>query len=111
MPYFAASTPPYILKHLVERAAQEFRAYLGLTPDGRIDPFGIAEWLGIEVKYPHQIAALGEDFHTSLQRDQGSGWSGMTFYLPNGDIWSILNASHSLKRQRATLMEEIGHVH
>lgn len=111
MSFFAPHIPPYILKHLIEREMRAFRRYLGLGSDEPIDPFEIAGWLGVEVRYPEALSGVASDTRRALLRDSGREWSGLTVHLPDGTIVAVLNSAHSIRRQRATLMEEVAHVH
>ncbi len=111
MPHFDASLPQYILKHHIEREAQAFRCYLGLDADAPVDAVQIAEWLGIDVRYPGDLRYLSHEAHDALIGEHRSQWSGITYHLPGGIIVAVLNPQHSQSRQQATLMEEVAHVH
>lgn len=45
-----------------------------------------------------------------LIRDSRS-WSAGTLHLPDGGKLVVMNPTHEIQRQRASLMEEIAHVH
>jgi hypothetical protein len=111
MPFFDPSIPLFKLKHLIEREMQAFRAYLGLDSEEPIVAIVIADWLGLEVKYPGDLRFLSPQQRIELVRESGRSWSAMTCHLPNGIIVTVLNPSHSKRRQQATLMEEVAHVH
>ena len=50
-----------------------------------------------------------EDYHAAVTKG-GDEWSAVTFQTESG-MWAIMmNPSHSRRRQRSTLMEEIFHV-
>jgi hypothetical protein len=107
--YFPQNVPSYKLKHLVERKAQEIRAYLGFSPEEPIDPFDVAEMLGLDVVQLVDVPRLPPDVATVLLGAHRDKWSGMTFYLPNGFTVVVLNSTNSPRRQAATLMEEVAH--
>lgn len=109
MSYFGPRVPSYILKHLIEREAQTFRAYLGVGIDDPVDAFEVANWLGIDVENLQNLSYLDKDICQFLL--QNDHWSGLTCHLPNGRIVAILNPSHSMRRRQATLMEEVAHIH
>jgi len=111
MTYFPASAPLYILKHLVEREAQRFRAYLGIAADDPVDGYEVAEWMGVDVRYPDGLSYLLDDARRALVHEYSDEWSGMTFHLPDGIVVVVLNPTHSPRRRHATLMEEVGHLH
>jgi len=111
MPYFAPAIPLFKLKHLIEREAQRLRVYLGLGPDEPIDAVEVADWLGIEVRYPTGLRDLPEESRKILLGTMRMKWSGLTIHLPNREIIVVLNPTHSKRRRQATLMEEVAHVH
>jgi hypothetical protein len=111
MTYFPASAPNYVLKHLVEKEAQRFRAYLGVPANDPVDGYEVAEWMGIDVRYPDELSHLSRHTCRALLQECGDEWSGMTFHLPDGIIVIVLNPTHSPRRRHATLMEEVGHLH
>jgi hypothetical protein len=109
--FFPRGAPLYILKHLVEREAQNLRAYLGLAPGEPIDPFEVAEWLGLEVQCLSELTHVPRDVIDLLLGESATHWSGMTFHLPDALVITIMNPTHSPGRQAATLMEEVAHLH
>jgi hypothetical protein len=111
MTYFVPTIPTYKLKHLIEREAQGFRAYLGLRPDEPVDSIEIADWLGIDVTYSDDLVRLSAATRQALVGEHSTQWSGLTCHFPNGIIVTILNPSHSPRRRQATLMEEVAHIH
>jgi hypothetical protein len=108
---FPPAAPHYILKHLVEKEARRLRAYLGLDAGGPVDPLEIAGMLGIEVVSPAALCQLSPETLRFLVGDAARAWSGLGCHLPDGTVVVVLNPVHSERRRRATLMEEIGHVH
>src|SRR5579859_6260752 len=111
MTHFPLGTPPYILKHLVEREAQNFRTYLGFDEVEPLDALEVAELLGLDVRDPAKLLLLDASTRAALATRDRDKWSGMTFYLPNGDVVTVLNPTHSRARRNATLLEEVSHVH
>ncbi|MDX2043165.1 MAG: ImmA/IrrE family metallo-endopeptidase [Acidobacteriota bacterium] len=94
-----------------EQLALRVRSFAGLTGiHDRLDPYALAESVGLRVVPLESIAGLSEETKAVLQSPSG-GWSGgATPMLPDGTHIVILNPSHSETRKMATLMEEICHV-
>jgi Zn-dependent peptidase ImmA (M78 family) len=65
----------------------------------------------VKVLTPLEVNGLSaEDIHQLLVADPRS-WSAGSIRLPGGQIAVILNPTHADTRRRATLMEELAHVH
>jgi len=98
-----------------EVRAQGLRDFAGLTRDDqRLDPFRLAEYAGLLVVSFAEIEALLSSETLAELLDSGSkNWSGgaASKRLPNGKKLIILNPTHASTRHKATLMEEISHVH
>jgi hypothetical protein len=94
-----------------ERYSAQKRAELGLRPSERLDPFLLANNLGIRVWTPADVPGITEDILSVLLRNDGktpSCWSAVTVLL-NGKCVVILNSSHSPGRQASDLMHELAH--
>ena len=111
MPFFRQSVPPYILKHLLEKEAQRLRAHLGFGSDEPIGALEVAEMLGLKVVSPAALRYLSPGALRFLLGAAARDWSGLACHLPNGIVAVVLNPTHSERRRRATLMEEVGHLH
>ncbi|MBL8189693.1 MAG: ImmA/IrrE family metallo-endopeptidase [Acidobacteria bacterium] len=95
-----------------ERLALRVRSFAGLTGiHDRLDPYALAESVGLRVVPLDSISGLSDETKALLQSPTSGAWSGgATPILPDGTRVVILNPSHSETRKMATLMEEICHV-
>ena len=95
-----------------EQLALRVRSFAGLTGiHDRLDPYVLAESLGLRVVSLDSIVGLSDEAKALLQSPSSEAWSGgATPILPDGTRVVILNPSHSETRKMATLMEEICHV-
>lgn len=94
-----------------ERYAAQKRAELGLKPSDPLDPFRLAENLGIRVWKPASIPGITPELLDVLLRNDGktpSCWSAVTL-VERGKCIVILNTSHSSGRQASDLMHELSH--
>lgn len=95
----------------VERQAQQLRRRLALPPMAVLDPYGLAPRMGVRVLSPSDIPGMDRsDLHHLLVEDS-DGWSAGGIRLANGRVAVVLNPTHPETRKRATLMEELAHVH
>jgi len=95
----------------VERQAQSLRRRLALAPLARLDPFQLAKNMRAVVMSPSDIPGLDPACETQLLRADSDAWSAGSLKLPNGDVRIVLNPNHPDTRKRATLMEELSHIH
>ncbi|MBP6822084.1 MAG: ImmA/IrrE family metallo-endopeptidase [Acidobacteria bacterium] len=94
-----------------EQLGLRVRSFAGLTSiHDRLDPFVLAESVGLRVVPLESIAGLTEDVKAVLQSPDRAWSGGATPMLPDGTRIVILNPSQSSQRKAATLMEEICHV-
>lgn len=94
-----------------EQLALRVRSFAGLTGiHDRLDPFALAESVGLRVVPLDSITGLSDETKALLQSPGGAWSGGATPILPDGTRVVILNPSHSETRKMATLMEEICHV-
>ena len=104
--------PPSKKGREFELRALGLRDFAGLRDSSwRLDPFELAKFANLLVVSLDQIEISDE----ALKHLTGEGkdeWSGgaCSQVLPDGRKLIILNPTHSKKRQKATLMEEISHV-
>jgi hypothetical protein len=91
-----------------ERRAIAARQALGVDDLGVLDPWAYAEHLGVVVFGPHQLPLEPTHLEQLLVKDPDS-WSGMTLF-EDGEHTVVLNTSHGMPRQRATLMHELAHI-
>ena len=88
--------------------AAKLRKRHGFSYNNPLNPFVLADSLGIKVIEPKDISGISQkDLETinSLEAD----WSGLSFSLPNGHLIVVLNPFHEQERKNITLMEEICH--
>lgn len=97
-----------------EIRARGLRQFAGLLSDAEpLDPFKLAHHANLLVApYDAIEPLLSDETKTHLIGDGKNSWSGgaASHTLPGGQRLIILNPTHSMARQRATLMEEVCHV-
>ncbi len=95
-----------------EQLALRVRSFAGLAGiHDRLDPYALAESVGLRVVPLDSVVGLSDEAKALLQSTASGAWSGgATPVLPDGTRVVILNPSHSETRKMATLMEEICHV-
>jgi hypothetical protein len=96
-----------------EPNALALRSLLQLTPSERLDPWKLAPKVGLTILDDKRCRALLEQtLNRPLNSGNKFGWSGGVYPkpLPDGTLLCILNPSHSYRRNKITLMEEIAHV-
>ena len=93
-----------------ERVGLRIRGFAGVSIEGPLDPFSLAEFVKIQVIEPSQVGGLSPLVLAELNGRSSSRWSAVTLGLPDGWQLCILNPTHNSERQRASLMEEITHV-
>lgn len=98
-------------KEELERAAKKFRLDLGLLSDDPLDSLRI-EVEGVSVTPVGQTDCLDARTVKMLRKTASSEWSAMSVPLdPENERWVVLlNDSHSVERQRVTILEEYWHI-
>jgi transcriptional regulator with XRE-family HTH domain len=98
-------------KEELERAAAEFRNDLQLLPSEPLDSLRL-EVDGVQVVLVGKTDCLDSRTAKQLQRDAAGDWSAMSVPLDAGnENWAILlNDSHTVERQRVTVLEEYWHI-
>ena len=97
-----------------EPHGQALRQLLNLAPHELLDPFVLAEKVGLKLVDVCELCEqLGSEFSKLVLVKDKDGWSGGVFArpLPDGNRVCILNSTHGARRTKITLMEEIAHVH
>src|SRR6266851_6629624 len=92
----------------------ELRKLLRLRLDDRLNPWELAPMVGLHVVDPTvAFAALEVGDREHLLGEGKREWSGgvCPHPLPDGKLLCILNPTHSSRRNKITLMEEIVHAH
>lgn len=97
-----------------EIRGQGLREFAGLRNDlQKLDPFQLAAYAGLLVVPFEDIKALlSENTVGELLGNSKDKWSGgaASKALPDGRKLIVLNPTHSSRRHKATLMEEVCHV-
>jgi transcriptional regulator with XRE-family HTH domain len=98
-------------KEELEQAAAEFRDDLKLKPLEPLDSLQL-EVEGVQVIFAGKTNCLDARTAKQLQGDAAGEWSAMSVPLDadNGSWAILLNDSHSLERQRVTILEEYWHI-
>lgn len=97
--------------HEIRGAA--LREFAGLrSDDQRLDPRSLARFAKLLVVPFEAVEALSPESRKHLLGSGRNAWSGgaASARLPDGSRLIILNPTHGVNRQNATLMEEISHV-
>jgi IrrE N-terminal-like domain len=106
--------PPSQKGRHYEIRAIGLRQFAGLRRDDqRLNPFELARYANLlVVKFEEIEPFLDDQTKRELLGDSKEAWSGgaCSKALPNGKKLIILNPTHHINRQHATLMEEISHV-
>jgi transcriptional regulator with XRE-family HTH domain len=107
----ASAASGSLSKEELEEAAERFRADLGLAHDEPLDSLRI-EVDGIRVIPVGKTDCLDARTVSQLRRDAGGEWSAMSVPLDAEDeTWAVLlNDSHTVERQRVTVLEELWHI-
>lgn len=94
-----------------ESVGQELRALAQLRPHDQLDPWILAPKVGLTVIDLFKILNIEEEDRSVLLQNGAASWSGGVYPnpLPDGSYICILNPSHSPRRNKITLMEEIIH--
>lgn len=98
-------------KEELEETAERFRTDLGLAQDKPLDSLRV-EVEGVRVIPVGSANCLDARNVRQLQRDAGGEWSAMSVPLdPENKNWAVLlNDSHTIERQRVTVLEEFWHI-
>lgn len=95
----------------VENQARILRSRLSLAPLAPLDPFELAKDMRVEIFRPCEIPGLDSACLQQLLVAGSDAWSAGSLKLPSNDIAVVLNPNHPQTRERATLMEELSHIH
>jgi len=97
-----------------EPHGEALRRLLNLTSNQRLDPYELAEKVGLRLVDVRTLCAqLGPEIMKRVLVKDKDSWSGGVFTrpLPDGTLVCVLNSTHGPRRTKITLMEEIAHVH
>jgi hypothetical protein len=100
-----------ISKEELERAAEKFRADVGLSGDEPLDSLRL-DVEGVQVIPVGHTKYLDARTVSQLQGDAAGEWSAMSVPLDrDSENWAVLlNDGHSVERQRVTVLEEFWHI-
>jgi hypothetical protein len=97
-------------ERFLEGNANALRAKCGTGAFDRLDPFTLATIMEVQVVRPVQ-SAFDHETWQKVFVDGKDTWDGGTMILPDGSRLVVLNPTRGMIRQRATLMEELCHLH
>ncbi len=98
-------------KRLLEGHALTLRNKVNAGYFGRLDPFLLADKMGMDVHFVGPDSGLPEDLLERALGQSGSKWDAGTIKFPDGRIRVFMNPKKLKERQHATLMEEVSHIH
>jgi IrrE N-terminal-like domain len=93
----------------IERCAMAVKGCLGAHPSAAIDPWAVANGAGIIVHGEEYFDQFSAEDRRQVLEVGASHWSAGTLVAP-GKAMIILNPTHDLVRQKATLAEELAHI-
>jgi Zn-dependent peptidase ImmA (M78 family) len=97
-------------KSWCENVAVQLRKEIGLGATAPLDPYLLAETLGVKVWKAGEVPGVdAESLDILLRRDPDS-WSAVMLHIGATDL-VILNSSHSIARQASDLMHELAHIY
>ncbi|HEX8520900.1 MAG TPA: ImmA/IrrE family metallo-endopeptidase [Tepidisphaeraceae bacterium] len=97
--------------HWIERRAGELRRLQKLGALDVLNPFELAAAMGVTVIKPTEVQGLSRRCLSELAGAGADHWSAGAITLPDGRAVVAMNPGHAPTRQRATLMEELAHLH
>jgi hypothetical protein len=102
-------TPHY--KRFLEGHGQALRRVCNVSHFGRLDPFELAKKMKMQVLKLDSQCGVPQELCDRLLGSDSKHWSAGTLHLPNGEILVVMNPTHEIQRQHASLMEEVSHIH
>jgi Zn-dependent peptidase ImmA (M78 family) len=96
-------------KTWAEQTSVRVRQKLKLSPSSPLDPFRLAELLGVSVVAPKDLSDLPEDIQRRLVADHRDCWSAITVTDGRGHL-IVTNPSHAQTRLNSSLAHEIAHI-
>jgi Zn-dependent peptidase ImmA (M78 family) len=94
----------------IEGNGIHLRKYLNLSPVDILDPFKLAYAMGVHV-VSAKDAELPKEAITQLLLKDRKNWDAGCIRLPENAALILYNPYHSPTRIRATIMEELSHLH
>lgn len=92
-----------------ERVAARQRHAIGVDLHDPLDPWLLAEHLGVSVVRPDEISGLSQDSLEQLVVRDRESWSAVTLQFGKSRM-TIVNSSHAKTRQRSSLCHELAHI-
>jgi len=92
-----------------EKLGLRVRSFLNLGIHERLDPYKLAELIGLRVISLKDVIGLPDDVKLVLMNSSHAWSGGATPELPDGSRVVIINPMQSQGRRAATLMEEVCH--
>lgn len=92
-----------------ERISLQKRQAMGLMAHEPLDPFALAEKLGILVWRVDKIADLEPQFLNVLLKEDPDSWSAITLN-ENGHTLIVVNPTHSRRRLSSDVAHELAHI-
>lgn len=93
----------------IEVCALAAKRCLGLDLDAIVDPWRAAESVEVEVRGAAYLGSFATELSAQVLETGAQDWSAGTV-LHNGKALVVLNPTHDVRRQRATLAEELAHL-
>src|ERR1051325_4892240 len=94
----------------IEGKAFGLRSKCNLEPFARLNPFDLANRMGVTILNPREITGISEEILQQLLVHDPSAWSAGTLHAPDGRDFVVINPTHDIRRQRSSLMEELAHI-
>lgn len=101
----------FVERNWAERNGQILRKRLNLGELDLLDPYELARDMGLLLLPFSDIQNLPHESAQQLLVHDPRGWSAIAFGRPGGGMTVVLNPTHADERRRASLMEEVAHVH
>lgn len=95
-------------KAWAERTSLALRRELKLSADDPLAPSALAQFLGVSLITPYDVAGITEDILNQLLGADPWGWSGVGIQV-DGDALVIYNPKKSAGRQASDITHELSH--
>jgi len=96
-------------KTWAEQTSVRVRQKLKLSAGSPLDPFRLAELLGVSVLTPSDFSDLPQDIQHRLVADHRDCWSAITVSDGRGHL-IVMNPAHAQTRLHSSLAHEIAHI-
>jgi len=95
----------------VERQGEQLRAKCALKAFDPLNPFALAEKMMVPVVRPAEVVGASEADVRHLLEIDPNAWDAATICLPDKRHIILMNPTRTIKRQHASMMEELSHIH